>query len=233
MKLLFTISCALVSFAGMAQTPNTLTPAEKKAGWTLLFDGKTTNGWHTYNKPTAEAGWKVGDGALYVDTSAKTGRGDLTSNKEYDNFDLKIDWKISPKGNSGIIFYVKEDPKYHESYLTGLEMQVLDNEGHRDGQITKHRAGDLYDLVKSTTEPVKPVGEWNTAEIISNKGKLQLYLNGVLVVTTTLWDDNWWAMVKASKFKAMPDFSKFKSGKVDLQDHGNLVYYRNIKIKTL
>ena len=176
-----------------AQTPNTLTAAEKKEGWKLLFDGKTTKGWHTYNKPTAEAGWKVADGALYVDTTTKTGRGDLTSDKEYTNFDFKIDWKISPKGNSGIIFYVKEDPKYPESYLTGLEMQVLDNEGHHDGKITKHRAGDLYDLVKSTTEPVKPVGQWNTAEIISNKGKLQLYLNGVLVVSTNCRPRGWWS----------------------------------------
>ncbi|MBS1567027.1 MAG: DUF1080 domain-containing protein [Bacteroidetes bacterium] len=217
----------------LAQKPNTLTAAEKKEGWQLLFDGKTTKGWHTYNKPTAEEGWKVADGALYVDTATKTGRGDLTSDKEYTNFDLKIDWKIAPKGNSGIIFYVKEDPKYHESYLTGLEMQVLDNDGHNDGKITKHRAGDLYDLVKSSSEPVKPVGQWNTAEIKSKDGKLQLYLNGVLVVSTTLWDDNWWAMVKASKFKAMPDFGKFKTGKIDLQDHGNMVSYRNIKIKTL
>jgi hypothetical protein len=232
-KSLLTLSCVFAAAIAMAQTPNTLTSAEKKAGWQLLFDGKTTKGWHTYNKPSAEKGWKVADGAVFVDTTTKEGRGDLTTDKEYTNFDFKIDWKISPKGNSGIIFYVKEDPKYDESYLTGLEMQVLDNEGHPDGRITKHRAGDLYDLVKSTTEPVKPVGEWNSAEIISNKGKLQLYLNGVLVVTTTLWDDNWWAMVKASKFKNMPDFSKFKSGKLDLQDHGNAVYYRNIKIKVL
>lgn len=233
MRILLTISCALASALCVAQTPNTLTAAEKKAGWHLLFDGKTTSGWHTYNKPTAEAGWKIADGALYVDTSTKTGRGDLTSDKEYGNFDLKIDWKIAPKGNSGIIFYVKEDPKYDAPYLTGPEMQVLDNDGNHDGHITKHRAGDLYDLVKSTTEPVKPVGEWNTAEIISNNGKLQLYLNGTLVVSTTLWDNNWWALVKASKFKSMPDFSKFKTGKLDLQDHGAAVWYRNIKIKTL
>src|SRR3954470_6152401 len=106
--ILFTLSCLLACAAGMGQPPNTLTAAEKKAGWKLLFDGKTTKGWHTYNKPTAEAGWKVANGALYVDTSAKKGRGDLTTDKEYTNFDLKVDWKISPKGNSGIIFYVKE-----------------------------------------------------------------------------------------------------------------------------
>jgi len=114
-----------------------------------------------------------------------------------------------------------------------METQVLDNDGHPDGKITKHRAGDLYDLVKSTSEPVKPVGQWNQAEIIANKGKLELYLNGVLVVTTTMWDDNWRAMIKASKFKNMPAFGTFKTGKLDLQDHGCTVWFRNIKIKTL
>jgi hypothetical protein len=233
MKILTTISCVLAAAACAAQAPNTLTAAEKKDGWQLLFDGKTTTGWHTYNQPVAEPGWKVANGILFVDTTVKTGRGDLVTDKEYDNYDFKIDWKIAPKGNSGIIFFVKEDPKYNESYLTGPEMQVLDNEGHPDGKITKHRAGDLYDLIKSSSEPVKPVGEWNHAEIIANHGKLQLFLNGVNVVTTTMWDNNWWAMIKASKFKNMPDFGKFKSGKLDLQDHGNMVSFRNIKIKML
>src|ERR1700754_4981389 len=113
---LMILSCVLAAGLCNAQGPNTLTAAEKKAGWKLLFDVKTTNGWHTFNKPTSEGGWKVADGALYIDTSTKTGRGDLTTDKEYDNYDFKVDWKISPKGNSGIIFYVKEDPKYQESY---------------------------------------------------------------------------------------------------------------------
>ncbi len=233
MKFLLTISCVLAVALCAAQKPNTLTAAEKKDGWKLLFDGKTKTGWHTYNKPTAGEGWKVADGALYVDTSVKTGRGDLTTDQEFTNYDLKLEWKISPKGNSGIIFFVKEDPKYPDSYETGMEMQVLDNEGHHDGQIKKHRAGDLYDLISSASEPVKPVGQWNQAEIIANNGKLQLFLNGVQVVTTTMWDDNWRAMIKGSKFKNWADFGTFKTGKIDLQDHGGAVWFRNIKIKSL
>ncbi|RZJ51089.1 MAG: DUF1080 domain-containing protein, partial [Flavobacterium sp.] len=149
-------------------------------GFKPLFDGKTTKGWHSYGKNSAGAGWKVEDGILHFDPEmAKDGQGgDLVTDAEFENFHLKLDWKISPNGNSGILFYVNENPeKYKDTYNTGLEMQVLDNDGHPDGKIIKHRAGDLYDLIQSKSEPVKPVGEWNTAEVISKKGKLTLILN--------------------------------------------------------
>ena len=217
---------------------NTLTDAEKKEGWKLLFDGKTTEGWHTYGKNGVGAAWKVNDGSIALDASQKSsyqskGGGDIVTNAEYENYDLKIDWKISPKGNSGILFDVKEDPNYSETWYTGPEMQVLDNDGHDDGKIIKHRAGDLYDLISSKTEPVKAVGEWNHAEIKLNKGKLDLYLNGVNVVSTTMWNDNWRSLVKGSKFVQMPDFTKYKKGRIALQDHGCDVWFRNIKIKQL
>lgn len=206
---------------------------EKKADWVSLFDGKTTNGWHSYGKTTADAQWDVQEGALHLDKS-KGGGGDLLTDKEYSNFDLKLEWKISPKGNSGILFYVHEDAaKYQETYHTGPEMQVLDNDGHPDGKIHKHRAGDLYDLIPCKKETVKPVGEWNQVEIISKNGELKLFLNGTNVVTTTLWNEQWKALLAGSKFKQWPDFGTFKSGKIDLQDHGNEVWYRNIKIKEL
>lgn len=202
-------------------------------GWENLFDGKTTTGWHTYGKTNVTDRWKIAVGALYIDDKAKDG-GDIVTDKEYDNFDLKLEWKISKKGNSGIIFNVKEDPsKYKETYNTGPEVQVLDNEGHPDGKILKHRAGDLYDLIKSSSEPVKAPGEWNAVEIISDHGKLQIFVNGTNVVTTTMWNDNWKQLIAGSKFKNMPDFGTFKKGKIALQDHGNAVWYRNIKIKQL
>ena len=202
-------------------------------GWKLLFDGKTTSGWHSYGKSGADAQWEVKDGALHLDKS-KGGGGDLLTDREYSNFDLKLEWKIAPNGNSGLLFYVHEDPaKYQEAYHTGPEMQVLDNDGHPDGKIHKHRAGDLYDLIPCSKETVKHVGEWNEVEIISKDGTLKLFLNGTNVVTTTLWDQHWKSMVANSKFKQWPDFGTFKSGKIDLQDHGNEVWYRNIKIKEL
>jgi hypothetical protein len=207
--------------------------AADTSGWTSLFDGKTTNGWHTYGKTGVNSRWKIADSAITIDTSSKEG-GDAVTNDEYENFHLQLEWKIAPKGNSGIIFLVKEDTaKYHQTYVTGPEMQVLDNNGHEDAKIPKHRAGDLYDLIACSKETVKPAGEWNLAEIIVNKGKLDLLLNGTNVVSTTLWDDNWKKLVAGSKFKDMPDFGTFKTGRIALQDHGNMVSYRNIRIKKL
>ncbi|MEN2416304.1 3-keto-disaccharide hydrolase [Flavobacterium mesophilum] len=203
-------------------------------GFKPLFDGKTTKGWHSYGKQTAGAGWKVEDGVLHFDPqAAKNGEGgDLVTNAAFANFHLKLDWKVAPKSNSGIIFYVNENPViYQNTYSTGLEMQVLDNDGHPDGKIMKHRSGDLYDLIQSKSEPVKPVGEWNTAEIISKNGKLTLILNGVIVVETMLWDDNFKKLITGSKFAGWPDFGTFKKGKIALQDHGDNVWYRNIMIK--
>lgn len=209
--------------------------ASAQKGFTKLFDGKTTKGWHTYGKSTVTDRWKVEDGAIHFNVNAdKSQSGDLVTDNEYGNFHLKYDWKISPKGNSGLIFYIHEDPaKYHQTYSTGLEMQVLDNDGHPDGKILKHRAGDLYDLIKSSSEPVKPVGQWNTAEIICKDGKLEQYLNGVKVVSTTLWDDNWKSLVAGSKFAKWENWGTFKSGKIALQDHGDEVWYKNILIKKL
>jgi hypothetical protein len=199
---------------------------QAQKGFKPIFDGNTTMGWHTYGKNSASAGWKVEDGILYFDPeAAKDGQGgDLVTDVEYKNFHLKVDWKVAPKSNSGIIFYVYENPqKYKNTYETGLEMQVLDNDGHPDGKITKHRAGDLYDLIQSKSEPVKPVGEWNTAEIVSKNGKLTFILNGVVIVKTVLWNNNFKALVAGSKFAGWPGFGTFKKGKIALQDHGNKV----------
>jgi Domain of Unknown Function (DUF1080) len=215
--------------------------AENKtdSGWVSLFDGKTLAGWHNYGKTTVGEAWKVADGTLYLDTTKKAGwqtaqGGDIVSAGEYENFDLKLEWKIAPGGNSGIIFYVHEDTaKYKFVWQTGPEMQVLDNDRHSDGKIPKHRAGDLYDLISCSTEPVKKPGEWNEAEIISKDGKLDFILNGINVVSTTLWDDAWKKLVAGSKFKEWPDFGTYKKGHIALQDHGNTVWYRNIKIKKL
>lgn len=234
MKQLLTIAAVFFCLAGYAQqNSNTLSAKEKKEGWKLLFDGSSTKGWHTFNTKITGEAWKVSEGNLYLNVDSKTGRGDLSTDKTYSNFDLKLEWKISKNGNSGIIFYSQEGEQYKNSYLTGPEMQVLDNDGHPDGKIIKHRAGDLYDLIKSNKETAKPVGEWNEVEIISNNGNLSLFLNGEKTVSTILWDDNWKQLVAGSKFKDMPDFGKFKSGKIVLQDHGDAVYFRNIKIKAL
>lgn len=231
----FLIGMVFIGFTE-AQTINQLSPQEKEDGWKLLFDGTTLNGWHTYNKKTVAYGWKVDGDALGLDASQKPPKGeegDICTSEVYENFDLRLQWKISKNGNSGIMFLVQESAEYGAPYVTGPEMQVLDNEGHPDAKIHKHRAGDLYDLIASSSEPVHAAGEWNEAEIKLDHGKLSLYLNDVNIVNTTLWDSNWDALVKGSKFSSMKGFAHFKSGHIDLQDHGNDVWFRNIRIKKL
>lgn len=208
-------------------------------GWINLFDGKTLNGWHSYGKLKPGNSWVVEDGAIHLDASNKEGYqsqsgGDLVTDQSFKDFDLQLEWKISKGGNSGIIFYIHEDKsKFDESWRSGPEIQVLDNDGHPDAKIYKHRAGDLYDLIASSPETVKPAGEWNHLEIKSEKGKLEVYLNQVKVLSTNLWNDEWKQLIAGSKFKNMPGFGTFREGKIALQDHGDDVWYRNIRIKNL
>ncbi|OKL41846.1 3-keto-disaccharide hydrolase [Pontibacter flavimaris] len=224
----------------MADNPqNQETAANTEGEWISLFDGETTTGWHTYGKDAVGKAWIIDDSALHLDASNKkdwqtSDGGDIVTEEEFDNFHLQLEWKVAENGNSGIIFYVKEDTsKYKYTWNTGLEMQVLDNNGHPDAKIKTHRAGDLYDLIASSPETVKPAGEWNQVEIISDNGQLQFFQNGEKVLETTLWDDNWRQLVAKSKFADMPDWGTFKSGKIALQDHGDNVWYRNIRIKRL
>ena len=204
-----------------------------------LFDGKTTSGWHKYGGAAVGSAWKVADGVLYLDTTGKkdwqiNNGGDIVTDEEFENFDLTLEWKVSRAANSGIMFYVHEDSKYKYPWETGPEMQVLDNIDAGDNKKENHLAGTLYDLLGTADKSKpKPVGEWNQAEIKCLNGKLDLYLNGINVVSTTLWDDNWRKMVAGSKFKSMPGFGTYKKGHIALQDHGYMVWYRNISIVKL
>ena len=213
--------------------------AQKK--WISLFDGKTTNGWHTFGKSSAGEAWKVEDGAIMFDPNNKVngrivGGGDIVTNESFTNFHLQLEWKISKNGNSGIIFFVQNDPsKYKNTWHTGPEMQVLDNDGHPDSKIISHRAGNLYDLIVGDESGVKPSEEWNQVDIIVNKGTLVMKLNGVTTVNTHLGDDSWKELIRRSKFSKgeSPDFGKVFSGHISLQDHGDQVWYRNIRIQKL
>ncbi len=215
-----------------------LTDKEKKDGWQLLFDGQTTTGWRNYGGDKIGEAWKVKDGALYLDTSKKDGwqshgGGDIITEKEFENFELSIEWKIEACGNSGIMFNVVESKENQYAWYSAPEVQVLDNTCHPDAKIIKHRAGDLYDLISSSTETVKPVGEWNQVRIISNKGNLELWLNGTKSVQTQMHTPAWDELVKGSKFKERTAFGKASKGHIALQDHGNGVWFKNIKIKEL
>ena len=218
---------------------NTLTEEEMNEGWELLFNGKTTEGWHTYGQDTIGSAWKVVDGVLYLDVTEKEdwqamGGGDIVTDGTYENFHLKLEWKISENGNSGIMFLVNEDPgNYQYPWQTGPEMQILDNNGHPDGKIVTHRAGDLYDLIASTEETVKAVGEWNQAAIIVEDNHLDFYLNGTNIVSVPLWEETWKSLISNSKFSEMSGFGTYKQGRISLQDHGDDVWFRNIKIRSL
>ena len=205
------------------QAPNTLTPEEQQAGWKLLFDGKTTNGWRNYKGKTISDGWKVIDGAL---TRVKTA-GDIVTVDQYDNFELSLEYKISRAGNSGIMFHVTED--YPNPWQTGPEVQILDNKEGADPQ----KSGWLYQLYKSETDATKPAGQWNQVRIVITPKKSEVYMNGVKYYEFVIGSQDWNDRVAKSKFKDMPKFGKATKGYIDLQEHPGEVAFRNIKIRPL
>ena len=188
-----------------------------KAQTVSLFDGKSTNGWHSYLK-SGPGAWSVVDGVLQLDPSAP-GQGDLITNDEYENFDLKLEWNIAEGGNSGIIFGVHEDPSLDATYLTGIEMQILDDAKAEDNKLTTHRAGALYDM-KAPSSPAKPAGEWTKVEIKKLNGHLTFWLNGKKVIETQIGSPEWQDMLNKSKFKTWKGFAAYPKGHIALQDHG-------------
>ena len=217
---------------------NKLTSSEKKDGWKLLFDGKDiAKDWHLFTTPNETGGWSVDDNAMFYNPALSKG-GDIVSDNEYQNFILELDWKIQDCGNSGIFFNVVEDKKYYATYLTGPEMQVLDNACHPDARYPMHRASDLYDMISCKFETVKPAGEWNRIRLKIENGKVEHWQNGHLLVQYEMWTAEWDNLIAKSKFsiekdKNFADFGKAKKGHLALQDHGDKVWYRNIKIKEL
>ncbi len=209
------------------------------SGWTVLSAGNASTDWHTYGKKQAGSAWNMDSGSIHLQPGAKNGYqtaggGDLVSNDSFGNFDLKLEWKIGKKANSGIMIFVQEDTmKYKETWNTGPEMQVCDKDSNEDAHSFKHEAGDLYDLIASRIMSAKPALEWNQVEIVSNAHRLDLYLNDVHIISTSLWDDAWQKLISTSKFNTMPGFGSFQSGHIALQDHGEEVWYRNIRIKKI
>jgi glucose/arabinose dehydrogenase len=207
-------------------------PAADRAGWRPLFDGKTTDGWRNYRRETIHPGWKVVDGAL---TMTAPGSGDIVSDEVFDWFELSIDYRIAPGGNSGIMFHVTEDAP--APWMSGPEVQVLDNARGADPQ----RAGWLYGLYPPRTDPqtnapldaTRPAGEWNTVVLRIAPDLCQISVNGVRYSSFKLGSDDWNAKVAASKFAAFPGFGRAGRGRICLQDHGDEVAYRNIRIRRI
>jgi hypothetical protein len=237
---LVTVMIAAAAATLEAQSPNTLTAAEKKQGWTLLFDGKSFDGWRQCNGTAMPANWVIEDQAMKVFTAEgkKPGQGSngdiLYGAKQYRDFELSIDWKTEKAGNSGIFFNVREVPG-KAIYYAAPEVQVLDNVDATDNKVASHLAGSLYDMLAADPKTVKPVGGWNTIVIRVKDGKVTHTQNGVKVVEYTMWTPEWDAMVQASKFKTFPGFIEgiAKEGYIGLQDHGYAIWFRNIKIRGL
>lgn len=228
-----------VADADSAASPNTLTASEKADGWQLLFDGETLTGWKRFNHDTIGPLWTVKDGAIMCDGSglgegSGTNRGSLHTTREFGNFDLVLDFKLSPAGNSGIIYHAVEDPKYTYDYETGPEYQLLDDAGWKGELKDAQKAGSSYDMFPAPkTKKLNPPGEWNTARIVYRDGHVEHWLNGDKILEFDENSDDFKTRYSNSKWRDYPDWNKFKTGVISLQDHGAPVYFRNIKIREL
>lgn len=224
--------------------PNQLTDAEKAQGWLLMFDGASSDGWRGYNKTGFPAAWNVEDGTLRCigeksrNEAGKADGGDIVYSKMlFSNFDLRLEWKISDEGNSGI-FYLAREVAGWPIYKSGPEMQILDNKKNPDsfrGKDGNRKAGSLYDLIPAKPQNTRPVGEWNSIEIICFQGKVVHRQNGAIVLEYELGTPEWKALVSKSKFPGLnPEWENIaKEGVIGLQDHGDDVWFRNIKIRVL
>ncbi|QQL48315.1 3-keto-disaccharide hydrolase [Mucilaginibacter ginkgonis] len=232
------IAPAVIGISSCTQQPqhNTLTNAEKKDGWHLLFDGESLKGWHIYNKGNVPAAWEVKDGELWCNTSTKNKtRADLTTDNTYENFEMSFEWKVGKGGNSGVIFDVQEDAKYPATFMTGPEYQMLDDENSAVHKGNPYQiAGALYNVIPTNgaAKPV-PFGQWNQSKFEQKNGKLTFWLNGKKTLEADMNAESWKEAIQKGNMKFYPDFGKFTKGKITLQDHNDLVYFRDIKIKEL
>jgi hypothetical protein len=216
-----------VSVMTAQHAANTLTAAEQAEGWRLLFDGQTLKGWRGFRSDNPPAGWKASDGTLSREGSG----GDIMTVDQFADFELRLEWKLSKGGNSGIMFRVTQDGG--QTYETGPEFQVLDNAGHKDGGDSMTSTGSNYALHPPARDVTRPVGEWNEVRLVVNGPHVEHWMNGVKLLEYELWSADWQQRVKASKFGKMPHYGLAKRGHIALQDHGDPVWYRNIRIRPL
>lgn len=219
---------------------NALSPGEKEDGWELLFNGRDLTGFQGFKAKDASASWKVTDGTIAyaggsraLPLSSNPGT-DLVSEREFGSFELVFDWKLSPGGNSGVMYQVTEEGD--ETYWSGPEYQILDNDGHPDakqGSNGNRTAAACYDLYAPSTDATKAVGEWNVSKIVMRGNHVEHWLNGAKVVEYERDSEDWNQRIEASKFKQWPMFAAASRGHIVFQDHGDDVWYRNIKVREL
>jgi hypothetical protein len=214
--------------AACVAADNQLTSAEREQGWTLLFNGQDLNQWRNFKQASLNPGWQIDEGAIYLSAG---GSGDILSQASYTNFELQLDWRIAEGGNSGVFILVDESGQYIYSHAP--EIQILDNAKHSDNKIDSHRSGSLYDMVSAHPSSFKPAGEWNQLRIRLDDGFLQVWQNNVCTTAIVLGSSTWEKLVAASKFATWPGFAAKRSGHIGLQDHGDKVWFKNIKIREL
>lgn len=218
----------------MTESEGEVTAAQNSDGWEILFDGQDINAnWRGYKMENAPTNWVIDGDAIFFNPDAGGTGGDIISREQYGEFEFSLEWKVAPGSNSGIFYHAVESDEYEFPYETAPEMQVLDNDEHPDGEFPQHRAGDLYDLMSSSVENVRPVGQWNEVLIVVRGNVVQHWQNGEKVIETTMWDDNWAALIADSKFATWPGFGKSKVGHLALQDHTDPVWFRNLKVRRL
>ncbi|MDE2806757.1 MAG: DUF1080 domain-containing protein [Gemmatimonadota bacterium] len=206
--------------------PNRLTAEEAAAGWTLLFDG-TLAGWRGYRRADTPAGWSIEDGILTF--TPGVGDGDLMTREQFGDFELALEWRIAEGGNSGIFYRATEAER--APYWTGPEFQILHNEGHPDGRTPETSAGSNYALHAPIEDVTRRVGEWNRVRIVLDGARVEHWMNDVKVVEYELWTDEWRDLVASTKFVDWPAYGMAHTGHIGLQDHGDPVWFRNVKIR--
>jgi hypothetical protein len=227
-----------VKVAVAVDSINFLTADEKTQGWILLFDGKTLAGWKGYNKDSIPSRWIVKNGAIQTAGESQKIKkdseltGDIITKDQFESFELSWEWKMTPQGNSGMIYHVVEG-KHPETFATGPEYQLLDDKGWPDKLKDSQLTGSDYDMYPAVNASLKPLGEWNKSLIKVNGPKVEHWLNGTKVVEYELWSKDWKSRVRKSKWVKYPDYGLSKTGHIALQYHGAEVFFRGIKIKKL
>lgn len=206
--------------------------------WTVLFDGETLDGWRRYGQPQPGPVWSVDNGAITVaplrwSPSRILNAGALITEKQYTNFELELEWKVSPGANSGLHFGVRESGEFWAAFQTGIEIQILDDEGHADGQNTLTSAGSIFSLYPAPEAATLPVGKFNKLRLRVIDGQVTSWLNGKLASNFRIGSKDWQDRKAASRFAASEHYAKYGTGHIALQDHGNQVWFRNIKIREI
>lgn len=241
MKALVLSCVALLAASATAQAPNTLTRAEQAQGWKLLWDGRTGAGWHTAKgEAIPNRGWHMEDGVLHLLHSDGHGHdfgGDLLTDEDFGDFELSFDFQTTPGGNSGVKYFVNTDPATGGNPSIGFEYQVLDDDVNADAKLGRNgdrTEASLYDLIPAAkNKPYRPVGEWNTARIVVRGAHGEHWLNGMKVLEYERFTPGFRQLVQESKYKSLPNFGELRHGHIQLQDHGDAVSFRNLKIHVL